>query len=147
MKRKYVPDLTRQMAICEVNYMRILKLMPDLDTMDTREFRVSMAEHSAHIRINVVERFTYTATLQITQQSRRSLNWLESPTLVVRLYHDAAMAEVICMKSRKQLSGVYPYPNREMHQPDEKVQLNDFLGEWLSHCLQHGQQVEPVLTF
>lgn len=22
-----------------------------------------------------------------------------------------------------------------MHQPDEKAQLNLFLGEWLSHCL------------
>jgi uncharacterized protein YqiB (DUF1249 family) len=25
-----------------------------------------------------------------------------------------------------------------MHQPDEKLQLNRFLGEWLEHGLSHG---------
>jgi uncharacterized protein YqiB (DUF1249 family) len=32
-----------------------------------------------------------------------------------------------------------------MHQPDEKSQLNLFLGEWLSHCLARGHELEPVL--
>jgi len=146
MKRKYVPDLTRQMAICEANYARLVKLMPDTDTCDLREFQVVWGEHQAHIRIEVEERFTYTTTLQISQQDMLVESWLESPALVVRLYHDAGMAEVICMKRRRQLSGVYPYPNREMRQPDEKVQLNSYLGEWLSHCLQYGQVVEPVYS-
>jgi uncharacterized protein YqiB (DUF1249 family) len=26
-----------------------------------------------------------------------------------------------------------------MHQPDEKLQLNRFLGEWLAHGLAHGR--------
>jgi uncharacterized protein YqiB (DUF1249 family) len=145
-KRKYVPDLTRQMAICDANYARILKLMPRIDHEDVREFRVRTSSSVAYVRLKVVERFAYTATLEVSQESRLSLNWLESPSLVVRLYHDAQMAEVICMKRRKQLSGVYPYPNREMHQPDEKIQLNHFLGEWLSHCLEYGEEMEPVYS-
>jgi uncharacterized protein YqiB (DUF1249 family) len=31
-----------------------------------------------------------------------------------------------------------------MHQPDEKAQLNVFLGEWLSHCLALGHEFEAV---
>ncbi|QEQ95655.1 DUF1249 domain-containing protein [Neptunomonas concharum] len=147
MKRKYVPDLTKQMAVCEANYARLNKLMPDLEGCDRREFQIEWGEsHQAHIRIEVEERFTYTTTLQISQNLKGASDWLDSPALVVRLYHDAAMAEVICMKRRRQLSGVYPYPNREMHQPDEKVQLNNYLGEWLSHCLNHGQMLEPVFS-
>jgi uncharacterized protein YqiB (DUF1249 family) len=29
-----------------------------------------------------------------------------------------------------------------MHQPDEKLQLNCFLGEWLAHGLAHGHTVD-----
>jgi len=31
-----------------------------------------------------------------------------------------------------------------MHQPDEKAQLNLFLGEWLSHCLACGHELAVV---
>ncbi len=146
MKRKYVPDLTRQMAICEVNYARLNKLMPDLEECDMREFQLVWGKHQVQIRFEVEERFVYTTTLQISQQEHNGSSWLESPALVVRLYHDARMAEVICLKRRRQLSGAYPYPNRDMHQPDEKVQLNHYLGEWLSHCQQYGQLIEPVFS-
>ncbi len=146
MKRKYVPDLTRQMAICEVNYARLNKLMPDLEACDMREFQLVWGEHQVQIRFEVEERFVYTTTLQISQQEQSGSSWLESPALVVCLYHDACMAEVICLKRHRQLSGAYPYPNRDMHQPDEKVQLNHYLGEWLSHCQQYGQLIEPVFS-
>jgi len=32
-----------------------------------------------------------------------------------------------------------------MHQPDEKTQLNLFLGEWLGHCLACGHELAPVV--
>ena len=38
----------------------------------------------------------------------------------------------------------YEYPNRDMYQHDEKAQQNRFLGEWLSHCLNHGHACETV---
>lgn len=146
VKRKYIPDLTRQMSVCEANYARLNRLMPDMDSCNSKSFNVVVGEHVASIQIEVEERFTYTTTLQISQSEQSSSEWLDSPALVVRLYHDANLAEVICMKRRRQLSGAYPYPNRDMHHPDEKVQLNDYLGEWLSHCLQHGQQDDVVFT-
>lgn len=146
MKRKYVPDLTRQMSTCEANYARILKLMPDLDSCDQRQYQVSWPEHQAHLRLEVEERFKYTSTLLISHSYGEGSPWLEMPGLVVRLYHDAGMAEVICMQRRKQLFGSYPYPNRAMHHPDEKVQLNEYLGEWLTECLTHGHSTEPVFS-
>lgn len=143
MKSKYVPDLSRQMAQCEANYWRILKLMPDFDACDEREFQISHEAINARIRLRVDERFAYTSTLEISQQDSGESRWLEAPVLQVRMYHDATMAEVVCIR-RRQMAGVYPYPNPLMHQPDEKAQLNSYLGEWLSHCLSHGHMVEPV---
>lgn len=146
MKRKYVPDLKRQGSVCEANYARLLKLLPDLDTQDQREYQISWQGRSAVVRLQVEERFRYTTTVMVSQQLESDSRWLDAPQLLVRLYHDAGMAEVICIRQRRQLSGRYPYPNPQMHQPDEKAQLNDFLGECLSQSLSHGHLMEPVFV-
>ncbi|SIQ73027.1 DUF1249 domain-containing protein [Marinobacterium stanieri] len=146
MKRKYVPDLKRQMAQGEANYLRLLKLLPDLDSCDQREFLVELDGQRVRVRLEIDERFTYTTSVVVSQQYENASVWLESPRLVVRLYHDARVAEVICTRQRRQLSGVYSYPNQQMRYPDEKAQLNAFLGEWLSHCLAHGQLLEEVFA-
>ncbi|TCK04951.1 DUF1249 domain-containing protein [Marinobacterium mangrovicola] len=146
MKRKYVPDLSRQGSVCEANYARLLKLLPDLDAQDQREYQISWQGRSAVVRLQVEERFRYTTTVMVSQQLESDSRWLDAPQLLVRLYHDACMAEVICIRQRRQLSGRYPYPNPQMHQPDEKAQLNDFLGECLSQCLSHGHLMEPVFV-
>lgn len=145
-KRKYVPDLSRQSALCEANYVRLLKLLPDLDARDLQEYRICAQGHRLLVRLEVEERFRYTSTVVVSQRLEDGSPWLESPRLLVRLYHDARMAEVLCNRQRRQLSGRYPYPNPQMHQPDEKLQLNAFLGEWLSQCLHHGQLLEPVFV-
>lgn len=36
------------------------------------------------------------------------------------------------------------YPNEQMLQPDEKFQLNQFLGEWLGYCQRNGQSAQPL---
>ena len=41
--------------------------------------------------------------------------------------------------------GVYPYPNEQMLQPDEKYQLNHFLGEWLGYCQRHGLSSQTLV--
>ena len=126
--------------------MRIMKLLPELDNCDEREFQVSWPEHSAYLRLKVDERFKYTSTVLVSHRYETNSPWLESPGLVVRLYHDASVAEVICMQRRKQLSSAYPYPNPNMHLPDEKLQLNEYLGEWLSECLRYGHLMEIVFS-
>ena len=62
----------------------------------------------------------------------------------MQVYHDARMAEVVSAEHARRFRGIYPYPNAAMHQPDEKAQLNLFLGEWLSHCLACGHEYAVV---
>ncbi|WP_417582032.1 DUF1249 domain-containing protein [Nitrincola sp.] len=144
MKRKYVPDLTRQMAICQGNYARLLKLLPQHEAM-CREFDLCHNAQQVRVTLQVDEVFRYTSTVIMRQSQPGGSRWLEAPELVIRLYHDAGMAEVICARRRRQLSGVYGYPNPDMHQPDEKHQLNLYLSEWLNQCLRYGKEQEQVL--
>src|SRR4051812_24265626 len=95
-----------------------------------------------HIRVS--ERSPYTTTLEIAQLPSPLLSL--APTLTVRVYHDARLAEVIAFTRWRRAQPRYDYPNPGMHQPDEKSQWNRFLGEWLSHCLQHGFHLDRPLS-
>lgn len=74
------------------------------------------------------------------------LSLLTSYTLNVRLYHDAQLAEVVSSKGCLQFKARHEYPNKEMHQRDEKSQLNQFLGELIVFCLMQGHVAYNVVS-
>ncbi len=138
MKRKYVPDLIKLGALFEGNYRRLMKLAKVMGARDEAEIML----HTGHIyvgkvAIRVIESCKYTDTLMLEQVSAAG-KWLNNPCMTVRLYHDASVAEVISSHGHRRVQAVNDYPNRYMHHPDEKSQLNSFLSEWLSFCLKHG---------
>ena len=98
------------------------------------------------VRLAVLERSPYTTLVRLSQQPE--VPWSHKASLTIRLYHDARSAEVVEYQGRRHfLKAVYDYPNVDMRQPDEKAQINRFLGEYLSLCLAHGVAAEaPVLT-
>ena len=65
---------------------------------------------------------------------------------VVRVYHDAGLAEVVNCQHYRQFSARYEYPNEQMYQVDEKAQVNRFLSELLAHCLKHGRVNHYVIS-
>ncbi|MFT6914533.1 MAG: hypothetical protein ACJAWL_000829 [Motiliproteus sp.] len=142
LRKRYVPDLCAQQACGESNYAKLMRLLPGFDTVDMHQFQISWQQHRVQVEILVEERFAYTSTVHIAQH--QDADWIQMPALIVRLYHDARMAEVVCRKRRSQLRGSYPYPNAKMHQPDEKAQLNRYLSEWLNQCLAQGHTSQAV---
>lgn len=145
LRERYRVDLIELQAACEANYARLMRLLPDMrEAASARRVALSQGDHLLGVlALEVLETCPYTSTLQVRQE--HSLPWLPVPRLEVRVYHDARMAEVVCAQSARRFRGIYPYPNAAMHQPDEKTQLNLFLGEWLSHCLACGHELEPVV--
>ena len=193
---QYNIDLVTQMAQCDANYIRLLKLVPklEIERRDAQRRRTpglqnqqsmdgkSLAKHekgsgSTHnnnapgcedlqsevsrkfsliqngsarevtVTIKILERFRYTTTLEITQTPDDS-NMVSAPVMLVRVYHDASTAEVISYQGHKNFKARYPTPNVNMYHRDEKRQVNEFLGEWLTLCLKTGQSLlSPELVF
>jgi uncharacterized protein YqiB (DUF1249 family) len=138
---RYVPDVTGMMAECEANYARLLKLLPETGN---RKLSVTYShDHTVTVLFEVLEQFRYTSSVRISLCAT-SCDWLHLPSMAVRLYHDASMAEVVDAEHMRQLRGIYPYPNERMHHADEKMQRNLYLGEWLGYCLKNGQVVEEI---
>ncbi len=186
-KSRYSIDLIKQMAECDANYIRLLKLLPQLQSCrnpslisksflqeggsskpvneesetdllsgpkpvegDSIAFSIAdFAGEKGNVRveIRIAEVFKYTTTLEITQKPELK-KWMTNPSMLVSVYHDASTAEVISYQGHRNLQSRYAQPNPKMYHPDEKMQVNKFLGEWLSHCLRVGRSLEaPDIIF
>ncbi len=137
---RYSVDLAGLHATCESNYVRLLRLFPDYETTNSREFQLSAGQR---VRLEVVERCRYTTLMTVYQQGAPS-DWMAPPRFDLRVYHDARMVEVTGFQARRVIEGRYDYPNPAMHARDEKTQQNLFLAEWLSHCQEQGHSSDEL---
>ena len=138
--KKYRPHLPTLMTLCEVNYMLLLRILGDREQVG--EQRCFFISDFLSYRVKVSEVTKYTTLVTIYQETNihgYNLAELFRPKMVVRLYHDARVAEVISNQDVQQIKPRYDYPNDKMHLPDEKQQVSYFLKEWLQLCLQLGQ--------
>lgn len=136
----YRPRLSTLMTVCEVNYMLLLKLLANKEQQgDSRQFFISDFL-SFDLTVNEVTRYTSLVTIkQNATINGVDLSTFLRPKMVIRMYHDARMAEVVSNQDVRQIKPRYDYPNKHMHLPDEKQQINQFLTEWLQLSLQLGQ--------
>lgn len=137
--KRYVPDLRRLGALCEGNYMRLQRLR-QLESGDASRCEFELHRETSYlgrVSMEVLQKTRYTETV-LLEQVHNSGRWLNNPQLTVRIYHDARMAEVISCYRDRHIAAVNDYPNRYMHHPDEKVQVNSFMADWLDFCLRFG---------
>lgn len=88
----------------------------------------------SNIDFKMVEKAKYTTTLQLRLNSNKSAANI-GMDLLVRLYHDAKLLEVMDKVGPKALKPVLKGKSLANAQTDEKRQLNRFLGESLKACL------------
>lgn len=145
VRERYRVDLLQLQTTCDANYLRLLRLLPHMrEQPQNRRIAISQGDLMLGIvHLEVTECGPYTSSVRVRQEHH--LPWLPVPQLDVRVYHDARMAEVVGSVHTRRLQIRYGYPNAAMHQPDEKRQLNLFLGEWLSHCLARGHEAYAVV--
>ncbi|OED42527.1 hypothetical protein ACH42_12160 [Endozoicomonas sp. (ex Bugula neritina AB1)] len=137
-KQDYKINIIRQHQLCEVNFLRLLQLLPNLAKQDHTCITVNFgAEQSTQIHFDVKQRAPYTTHLRIHIQADWG-NWLTLPDLEIRLYHDVQMAEVVFSKQSEKLKSQYSYPNPQMYQPNEKELWNKLLAELLQYVLKGG---------
>ncbi len=142
---RYSVDLAGHMAECDANYHRLLQLFPGLRDQSEMNIALHLTGHDSVVHFEVVEKGPYTTLLSIAVKAEGE--WMAlaaAPEMTVRVYHDARSAEVVSYHKQNRFHGVYEYPNNRMRQRDEKTQLNRFLGEFLTLCLERGASPHPI---
>lgn len=132
-------------AECEVNFLRLARLLPGFAAGQVRRIGLRIAPgHEESVELRVLERSPYTAELELLQSKPL---WRGIRTqLRVRAYLDVRMAEVVGCERSPRLLPRYPYPNDKGLARDEKWQLDCLLGEWLASCLAEGHVLAPPLA-
>ena len=131
---RYRLDFRALMSQCEENYARMLPLMNALGDRDQMQVDQGMPTTP------MPPCRCWNVLPTPPRCDWRIRSWTSCRVAApVRLYHDARLAEVTEARPFRRVNARYAYPNRNMHQRDEKAQWNRFLAEWLRHVHDHGR--------
>ena len=135
-------DLPALMELYELNYIQLRRLVPDLDAVQDRS--VSKVNGALDLYLTIRERARYTTTLNLSYHFAESGDSYLAPDVLVRMYHDAQLAEVIS-HSRRHGHARAEYDRFHTQYPLEtKWDVNRFLHKWLGYCLHQGHGFSPA---
>lgn len=129
-------------AIHESNFVRLQRLVPELDTMDGTY--VSRVAGALDLYLSILERHKYTTSICLTyrfkteDENAPGEDYVFEPRARIRIYHDARAVEVIGHCRRKSSNKVFPWRRGQMPELDRKWELNRFLQKWLGFCYRQG---------
>ena len=135
-------DLPALMELYELNYIQLRQLIPDVGLV--QDHVMSRVKGALDLYLTVRERCKYTTTLHLSYRFEKGQDSTLAPDIVVRLYHDAQVAEVVSRgkgRGRGESDCVrfhHDYP------VEARWQVNRFLQKWLGFCLRHGHSFSPA---
>lgn len=136
MLREPARNLAALIALYESNYVRLLRLVPELNAMEGTT--VSRVANALNLYLTVVERSKYTTSLSLTYQFQDGDDFFAEPNAHIRVYHDARAVEVLSQVRRRRTNPVRRWHRRHTPELDRKWELNRFLYKWLGFCQRQG---------
>ncbi len=142
-RKHYQIDLAKEHAQCEANFFSLCRLLGDAELSKTVSFDVALPNKSVHYAITfaVLERSAHTARVHLSVDQYLS-KWLHDMDIEVSMYFDAGMAEIVKFNGQRRLQMHLSAEQKARFGEDEKRQINQFLSEWLSHCIKYGLAAE-----
>ena len=143
MKRTYVADLQELHSLAERNYAALTRIFgPHHIVLADTEKSIAVGEQLA-FQLKPTAQARYTTDLVITQVAPNVADYLQA-RFMVRLYHDARMAEIVDCQGQERLTALQPANTSDIrHRKDEKLQLNQHLAAWLRLCFARGRVLLP----
>ena len=110
--------------ICESNYQKLLKLIPDL--LAFKETAIGLAPNNTTLHIKVIESTPYTMTVELSHCFIKNPDEFLEPAVKIRLYLDAMLAEVLSDHVRASVAQVFKNPGLSREIMSYKWRLNYF---------------------
>jgi uncharacterized protein YqiB (DUF1249 family) len=127
------------MALYESNYLRLLKLIPEINRLDGY-FRSSVAG-DCDLHVEILDRSRYTITLSLSYFFEHDGVRIADPDMRVRAYLDGQMAEAMSY-SGEHLHPEFRRLTRALrHELDKRWRKNVVLNKWLEFLMDQGHLV------
>lgn len=131
------------MTLYESNHARLRQLLGDLSNLPGALVSSSRGDLDIHVTRSASSR--YTTDLRMTYWLPADGRRVATPDLLVRIYHDARLAEALACsehvrwKLAPPRAGVTGGGALARRWP-----LNMLMSKWMEHCLDHGHRFAPV---
>ena len=127
------------MAVYESNYLRLLRLIPEIARLDGC-FRSRVAG-DCDLHVEILERCRYTVTLSLTYHFETDEGLLIDPDMVVRAYLDGRLAEVMAMGTRQRHVTLRKLVKEHGRELGRRWRRNMVLNKWLDYLSEQGHLV------
>ena len=127
------------MALYESNYLRLLRLLPDLEQLDGC-FRSRVAG-DCDLYLEVLERCRYTVTLSLTYHLETDDGLILDPDITVRAYLDGRLAEAMMVGNRQRHMVLRKFLDEHKRELDLRWRRNIVLNKWLEYLSDQGHLI------
>jgi uncharacterized protein YqiB (DUF1249 family) len=86
-------------------------------------------------------------TVELSHCFNKNLDEFMEPAVIIRLYLDAQLAEVLSDHARASVAQVYKNSGLSREIMNYKWRLNYFLQKWLDHCLKKDYRFSKALDY
>ena len=137
-------DIAGLIRIYEASYVRIKKLVPDLQACD--RVMVSRVAGAQDLHLEIIERQPYTTSLMLTYLFASCDGYVLEPNARINVYHDVRAVEVVSHCRRRKSQAIRPWTPGRRPELDRKWRMNRFLLKWLRFCTYQGHIFIPGIT-
>ena len=127
------------MALYESNYLRLLRLLPELEQLDGC-FRSRVAG-DCDLYLEVLERCRYTVTLSLTYHLKTDDGLILDPDITVRAYLDGRLAEAMMVGNRQRHMVLRKFLDEHKRELDLRWRRNIELNKWLEYLSDQGHLI------
>ena len=127
------------MALYESNYLRLLRLVPDLECLDGC-FRSRVAG-DCELHVEILERSRYTVTLSLTYFFESEDGRVADPDMRVRAYLDGRLAEAMSLCGAHRHAELRRLDRENRRKLDSRWRRNVILNKWLDYLSEQGHLV------
>lgn len=127
------------MSLYESNYLRLLRLIPELHRLDGY-YRSNVAG-DCDLHVEILERSRYTVTLSLSYFFYEDGKRIADPDMKVRVYLDGQLAEVQRFGSGHRHVELRRISRAHRHELDLRWRRNVMLNKWLDYLTDKGHLV------
>ena len=127
------------MALYESNYLRLLRLVPELERLDGC-FRSRVAG-DCDLYVEILERSRYTVTISLTYYFNSDAGRVADPDLRVRAYLDGRLAEATSLCGEHRHAELLRIERAHRRELNSRWRRNMILNKWLEYLSEQGHLI------
>ena len=127
------------MAVYESNYLRLLRVIPELERLDG--YYQSKVAGDCGLHLEILERSRYTVTLSLSYFFFDNGKRVADPDLKVRVYLDGHLAEAMSLNGSSRHFALRRLRREHRRELDVRWRRNIVLNKWLEYLVDQGHLI------